>query len=129
MQGTRWAISSGSKFEEMAGYSRAVVDGEWVFISGTAGTDPETGAFAADAETQARHALDVIAATLAKADAGWSDVVQVRCYLADRADVVPVSKLLGALFSDPRPTNTTIICAFPVEDIRVEFEMVARKRG
>jgi len=129
MQGTRWAISSGSKFEEMAGYSRAVVDGEWVFISGTAGTAPETGAFAPDAETQARHALDVIAATLSKAGAGWADVVQVRVYLADRADVVPVSKLLGALFSDPRPTNTTIICAFPVEEIRVEIEMVARKRG
>ncbi|MFN4098742.1 MAG: RidA family protein [Pararhodobacter sp.] len=129
MQDTRWAISSGSKFEELAGYSRAVVDGDWVFISGTAGTDPETGAFAPDAETQARHALDVIAATLAKAGTGWRDVVQVRVYLADRADVVPVSKLLGALFSDPRPTNTTIICAFPVEEIRAEIEVVARKRG
>jgi enamine deaminase RidA (YjgF/YER057c/UK114 family) len=129
MQDARWAISSGSRFEEMAGYSRAVVDGEWVFISGTAGTDPETGTFAPDAETQARHALDVIAATLAKAGAGWKDVVQVRVYLADRADVVAVSKLLGALFSEPRPTNTTIICAFPVEEIRAEFEMVARKRG
>ncbi|KPP99481.1 MAG: putative translation initiation inhibitor, yjgF family [Rhodobacteraceae bacterium HLUCCA12] len=129
MQGTRWAISSGSKFEELAGYSRAVVDGEWVFTSATSGADPETGAFAPDAEAQARHALDVIAATLAKAGAGWSDVVQVRCYLADRADVVPVSKLLGALFAEPRPTNTTILCAFPIEDIRVEFEMVARKRG
>lgn len=129
MPDTRWAISSGSRFEELAGYSRAVVDGEWVFISGTAGTDPETGAFAPDAETQARHALDVIAATLAQAGAGWGDVVQVRVYLADRADVVPVSKLLGALFDEPRPTNTTIICAFPVEEIRAEIEMVARKRG
>ncbi|MGY6536958.1 MAG: Rid family hydrolase [Pararhodobacter sp.] len=129
MQDARWAISSGSKFEELAGYARAVVDGEWVFTSATAGADPETGAFAPDAETQARHALNVIAQTLAKAGADWRDVVQVRCYLADRADVVPVSKLLGALFADPRPTNTTIICAFPVEDIRVEFEMVARKRG
>ncbi len=129
MQDARWAISSGSKFEELAGYSRAVVDGEWVFTSATAGADPETGTFAPDAETQARHALEVIAATLAKAGAGWGDVVQVRCYLADRGDVVPVSKLLGALFSDPRPTNTTILCAFPLEEIRVEFEMVARKRG
>jgi len=128
MENTRWAISSGSKFEELAGYSRAVVDGDWVFTSATAGADPETGAFAPDAETQARHALDVIAATLTKAGAGWGDVVQVRCYLADRADVVPVSKLLGALFVDPRPTNTTILCAFPLEEIRVEFEMVARKR-
>lgn len=129
MQNDRWAISSGSKFEELAGYSRAVVDGEWVFTSATAGANPDTGAFAPDAETQARHALDVIAATLAKAGASWGDVVQVRCYLADRADVVAVSKLLGALFTDPRPTNTTIICAFPAEEIRVEIEMVARKRG
>ena len=123
----RTAISSGSPFEELAGYSRARIDGEWIFVSGTSGHDPAIGGFAATAEEQARRALDVIAETLAKAGATMADVVQVRVYLAERDDVVPVSRLLGALFSDPRPANTTILCGFPVAEIKVEIEMVARK--
>jgi len=124
----RRSIYSGSRFEELAGYARAVVDGEFIFISGTSGSDPVTGQFPASAEDQARHALTTIGKTLADADAGFEYVVSVRVYLADRADVVPVSKLLGSTFSDPRPTNTTIICGFPVEEIKVEFEMVALRR-
>lgn len=123
---TRRAISSGSKFETLAGYSRAVVDGEWVFVSGTAGMDPATNAFPEDAVDQARFALATIAGALAEAGASMADIVQVRVYLADRADVMPVSALLGGTFSDPRPTNTTIICGFPVPEIKVEFEVVAR---
>lgn len=125
---TRRAISSGSPFEKMAGYSRAVVDGEWVFVSGTAGMDPETKTFPAAAADQARHSLAVIGRTLAEAGAGFADVVQVRLYLADRDDMPAVAALLGATFDDPRPTNTTIICGFPVAEIRVEIEVVALKR-
>jgi len=58
---TRRAISSGSKFEKLAGYSRAIVDGEWVFVSGTAGMDPATSAFPDNATDQARFALATIA--------------------------------------------------------------------
>jgi enamine deaminase RidA (YjgF/YER057c/UK114 family) len=123
---SRRAITSGSKFEKMAGYSRAVVDGEWVFVSGTAGMDPATNTFPADASEQARFALATIADALSKAGANMSDIVQVRVYLADRADVVPVSTILGETFSDPRPTNTTIICGFPVEEIKVEIEVTAK---
>jgi len=126
---SRRAIYSGSKFEEMAGYSRAVVDGDWVFVSGTAGYDPASGAFAAGAEAQARRALQTIAEALAQADATLADVVSVRVFLADRADVMPVSRVLGETFSDPRPTNTTILCGFPVEEILVELEVVARRRS
>jgi enamine deaminase RidA (YjgF/YER057c/UK114 family) len=125
---TRRAIYTGSKFEELAGYSRAVVDGEWVFVSGTAGYDPRTGQFPATAVAQAQVALRSIAEALAEAGAGMQDVVRVRVYLADRADVVEVSKLLGQAFSDPRPTNTTILCGFPVEEIKVEFEVTALRR-
>jgi enamine deaminase RidA (YjgF/YER057c/UK114 family) len=57
-----------------------------------------------------------------------SDIVQVRIYLADRADVVSVSTILGETFTDPRPTNTTIICGFPVPEIKVEIEVTARKQ-
>lgn len=125
----RWTISSGSKFEEIAGYSRAVVDGEWVFVSGTAGYDPASSAFPDSVEDQTRQALKTIRETLEKAGATLADIVTVRVYLADRAYVMPVSTILGQTFSDPRPTNTTIICGFPVEEIKVEIEVTALKRS
>jgi enamine deaminase RidA (YjgF/YER057c/UK114 family) len=124
----RYALYSGSKFEELAGYSRALVTGEWIFVSGTAGYDPGTGKFADGAAEQTRRALQTIAESLGKAGASLADVVQVRVYLAERADVMPVCEVLGQTFSDPRPTNTTILCGFPVEDIKVEIEVTARKR-
>lgn len=123
----RRAISSGSKFEELAGYSRAVVDGEWIFISATAGSEAD-GTFSPDAAQQTRRALAIISAALAEADATIADVVRVRVYLADRADVISVSKILGETFAPPRPTNTTIICGFPAEEIKVELEMTVLRR-
>ena len=124
----RRAISSGTKYEELAGYSRAVVDGEWIFLSGTTGYDPASGRFSDDVGEQAAQALKNIADALAKADAGFADVVRVRVYLADARDVVAVSTLLRETFGDPRPTNTTIICGFADPAIKVEFEMTALKR-
>ncbi|WAJ28133.1 Rid family hydrolase [Antarcticirhabdus aurantiaca] len=125
---TRRSIYSGSKFEEIAGYARAVVDGEWVLVSGTAGYDPATMSFPDGAAAQARQALTTIAAALAQADATLADVVQVRVYLSAREHVMPVSEILGQTFSDPRPTNTTIICGFPAEEILVEIEVAALRR-
>ncbi|WP_026227756.1 MULTISPECIES: RidA family protein [Hyphomicrobiales] len=126
---TRKAIYSGSPFEELAGYSRALVDGNWVFVSGTAGHDPAIGGFAPEAEAQARRSLAIIAGALAEADAHISDIVSVRVYLASRDDVMAVSRVLGETFADPRPTNTTIICGFPVEEIKVEIEVIARRKA
>ena len=127
MSTDRWAISSGSKFEKLAGYSRAVVDGEWVFVSGTAGHAPD-GLISPDPEEQTRQSLRTIASALEQASASLADVVRLNVYVADRQDVMTVSKVLGETFSDPRPTNTTIICGFPVEEIKVELEITARKR-
>lgn len=127
MKEGRRAISSGSKFEELAGYSRAVADGEWVFVSGTTGAD-SAGRFPPDAGEQARLSLATISRALAEADADLGDVVQVRVYLADRADVMTVSGILRETFQDPRPTNTTIICGFPADGIKVELEVTALKR-
>ncbi|MDT0684311.1 RidA family protein [Roseicyclus sp. F158] len=124
----RWTINSGSKFEEMAGYSRAVIDGEWVFVSGTAGYDFENDTISDDAAEQTRQSLRTIADTLARADAALSDVVRVRVYVKDRSDIMAVSKVLGAAFDDPRPTNTTIVCGFAMEEMKVELEMTALVR-
>ncbi|GHA33018.1 hypothetical protein GCM10007989_31420 [Devosia pacifica] len=128
MSTKRWTISSGSKFEKLAGYSRAVVDGEWVFISGTAGHDPADGSISEDPEQQARQSLRTITKVLEQADASLADIVKLNVYVASRDDVMTISKVLGEHFSDPRPTNTTIICGFPVEEIKVEIEVTALKR-
>lgn len=125
----RWAINTGSKFEEMAGYSRAVVDGEWIFISGTAGYDFGKNSISDDPAEQTRQSLRTIAETLAKAGAAMKDIVRVRVYVSDRAHVMPVSQVLGETFSDPRPTNTTIVCGFAMPEMKVELEVTALKRA
>ncbi|AXV17923.1 hypothetical protein CYG48_19265 (plasmid) [Neorhizobium sp. SOG26] len=126
---TRWTISSGSRFEEMAGYSRAVVEDPWVFVSGTAGYDfAGGGTISSDPAEQTRQCLKTIAATLEKAGSSLSDIVRVRVYVASREDVMAVSKVLGETFSDPRPTNTTIVCGFAMEEMKVELEVTALKQ-
>jgi enamine deaminase RidA (YjgF/YER057c/UK114 family) len=76
MIGTR--ISSGSPFEEMAGYSRAVVDGDMVYVSGTTGYDPDIGGFAATVEEQAEKAFSVISAALAEAGTSLENMLRIR---------------------------------------------------
>ena len=125
---SRKAISSGSKFEELAGYSRAVADGDWIFVSGTTGAD-KSGKFSPDVAQQTRQSLKTIAWSLEQAGASLSDVVRLRAHLKDRVDVMTVSAILRETFSDPRPTNTTIICGFPAEEIKVELEVTALKRS
>lgn len=127
MSSDRWTISSGSKFEKLAGYSRAVVDNEWVFVSGTSGYAPD-GSISADVVEQTREALRTISAALAEAGAATTDVVRVVVYVADRSDIMAVSQVLGTTFSDPRPANTTITCGFAVPEIKVEIEATALVR-
>jgi enamine deaminase RidA (YjgF/YER057c/UK114 family) len=82
-----------------------------------------------DAAEQARQSLATISRTLEQAGASLGDIVRVRVYLSDRSDVVAVSTVLGQTFSDPRPTNTTIICGFAMEEMKVELEVTALRRG
>jgi len=125
----RWTISSGSRFEAIAGYSRAVVDGEWIFVSGTAGYDIANNTISDNAGQQTRQSLSVIAAALAEAGATLGDIVRVRVYVADRADIMAVSRILAETFSDPRPANTTIVCGFATPEMKVELEVTALKRA
>ncbi|MFC0201850.1 RidA family protein [Paracoccus rhizosphaerae] len=121
----RYAISSGSAFEKIGGYSRAVVDGPWVFISGTAGY-VEGEVDADDAVAQTRKSLEIIEATLGEAGGTLKDIVSLRVYVARREDIIPIAKHLGTVFRDPRPTNTTVICGFVNDEIKVEIEVTAR---
>jgi enamine deaminase RidA (YjgF/YER057c/UK114 family) len=124
---SRRLISSGSPFEKIAGYSRAVVQGDWVFISGTAGyVKGETGSD--DVEAQTRKSIEIIAGALAEADAALSDIVSLRVFAARRKDIMPISRILGETFGEIRPTNTTVVCGFVNDDIKVEIEVVALKQ-
>ena len=124
----RQFIQSGSRWEELAGYSRAVVDGEWIFVSGTLGQNFTTGQFPASAQQQCDVALDTIETALAQAQASLADVVRVRVYVPDRGDVLVVSEVLKRRFGSHRPANTTVCCALAVEDAKVELEVTARRR-
>ena len=124
----RW-VFSGSPWEDMAGYARAVVDGEWVFVSGTVGVDFMTGLWPATAGEQADKACTTIVDALHAAHADIGDIVRVRVYVPDRADIPAVSAVLKTRFGIARPANTTVCCALAVEQALVEIEVTARKRG
>ena len=123
---TRRRISSGTPFEELASFSRAVVDGDMVYVSGTTGMDRETGGFPADAAAQARLALGHVEAALGEAGAGLADVLRVVVYIADRADLMPVCEAVGAAFAGILPANTTVIAALALPEMKVEIEVTAR---
>jgi len=120
-------ISSGSPWEELAGYSRAVVDGDWVFVSGTVGVNLATMLMPESAEAQAEQALDTIEAALAQVPARLTDVVRVRVYVPERGDVVAVSGVIKRRLGAARPTNTTVCCPLAVEGAKVEIEVTARR--
>ncbi len=124
----RQHIYSGSKFEELAGYARALVDGDWIFVSGPSGHDPKTGAIADDVVAQTRQSLDTIRIALDEAQSGFEDVVRVRVFVSDRSYVVPVSGVLKETFDAIRPTNTTIVCQFADPPMKVELEVTALRR-
>lgn len=122
-------ISTGSPWEALAGYSRAVVDGDWVFVSGTVGFDPATMTLPASADEQAERAFDTIEAALAQVPARIVDVVRARVYVPDRRDVAAVSAVVKRRLGAARAANTTVCCALAVEEAKVEIEVTARRRA
>jgi enamine deaminase RidA (YjgF/YER057c/UK114 family) len=124
---TRRLISSGSPFEEVAGYSRAVADGDWVFVSGTSGY--KDGQIADDVVAQAQQCMATIAAALAEAGATLADVVRVKAYVTDAAYFQAIAPVLGTAFKGIKPANTTIVCGLVDARMKVEIEVTALKRG
>lgn len=120
-------VSSGSPWEALAGYSRAVVDGRWVFVSGTVGYDLGANAWPATAEAQAETALDTIERALREAGSALLDVVRVRVYVPDRGDVAAVSGVIKKRLGAARAANTTVCSPLAVEPARVEIEVTALK--
>lgn len=123
---TRQRISSDSSFEALAGYSRAVVEGDWVFVSGTTGFDYATHTIAADAAAQARQAFANLSAALAQAGCTLDDVVRVRYYLVDAALFERLAPLFGEYFRNARPAATAVVCGLIDARMQIEIEVTAR---
>ncbi|KAF5673785.1 endoribonuclease L [Fusarium heterosporum] len=123
---SRQNISSGSAFEELIGYSRAVVTGDWVFVSGTTGYDYTTGQISSDVAEQADQTMTNIAAALKDAGASVSDVVRVRYILPERDDFPKTWPVLKKWFGDVRPAATMVQSALMKEEMKIEIEVTAR---
>jgi enamine deaminase RidA (YjgF/YER057c/UK114 family) len=124
---SRRLISSGSPFEKQAGYSRAVVDGQWVFLSGTTGYDYETMTMPDGVEAQARNTFATIQSVLAEASASMSDIVRVHYYITKREDAAAVMTVAGEVLGDIRPAATLLICELLEEAMLIEIEVTARR--
>jgi enamine deaminase RidA (YjgF/YER057c/UK114 family) len=123
----RRAIVSGSTFEDRIGYARAVVDGDWVHVSGTTGFDYTTMTIPDDVVAQAEQCLANIGAALTDAGAGFADVVRVRYLLPDRADFEPCWPVLREYFGDVRPAATMQVCGLADPRMRIEIEVTAHR--
>jgi len=126
---TRHRISSGSTFEELAGYSRAVVDGDWVFVSGTTGFDYTAGTIAEDVIAQTEQCFRNIEAALAEAGSGFEDMVRIRVFLAERADFERVAPVIGRYCRAAGPANTTVVAPLVDPRMKIEIEVTAKRQG
>jgi enamine deaminase RidA (YjgF/YER057c/UK114 family) len=128
MPTTRQLISSGSPFERDIGYSRAVVDGDWVFVSGTTGFDYQQMTISDDVVEQAEQCFKNIAAALAEAGCTLHDIVRVRYILPERDDFEPCWPILRQYLGDIRPASTMFVAGLADPRMRIEIEVTARRR-
>ena len=126
---TRRHIRSGSTFEAQIGYSRAVIDGDWVFVSGTTGFDYASMAISDDVLEQAEQCLKNIQSALQQAGSSMSDVVRVTYVLPNRADFEPCWPILRKYFGDVRPAAMMISAGLADPRMKIEIEVTARKRS
>ena len=122
---TRRLISSGSPFERDYGYSRALVQGPWVFVSGTTGYDYTRMVMPEDPADQARHCWATIDGVLQEAGASLADIVRCRYYVTDPAYAEPVLRVCGEVLRDVRPAATQIVAGLLRPEMKVEIEVTA----
>ena len=121
-------ISSGSSFETLAGYSRAVVDGDWIFVSGTTGFDYRDMSIVDDAVQQTHQCFTNISAALAQAGATLDDVVRVHYLLTDASLFDHVAPVFGQYFARARPAATAMVVSLIDPRMKIEIEVTARQR-
>jgi enamine deaminase RidA (YjgF/YER057c/UK114 family) len=123
----RRLISSGSTFEREIGYSRAVVDGNWVFVSGTTGFDYTTMTIPAGIVEQTEQCLRNIESALEEAGSGLRDIVRVRYILPDSAEFPKCWPVLRKCFGEIRPAATMIAAGLADPRMKIEIEVTARR--
>lgn len=126
---TRKLISTGSPFEKVAGYSRAVVDGDWCFVSGTTGYDYAAMAMPESVEAQTRNAMGTIAKALAEGGFDLKDVVRATYYVTDAAMMDVVFPIVGEYFAEIRPAASMVVCGLVKPEMKVEIEVTAKRRS
>lgn len=126
---TRQLISSGSAFEREASYSRAVLDGDFVFVSGTTGFDYATMTISDDVAEQTRQTFRNIEAALQKAGSSLKDAVRVTYYVVNVADWPRAYPVFKEFLAEARPASTALICGLIDPRMKIEIEITARKRG
>jgi len=123
----RRLISSGSTFERDIGYSRAVVDGEWIFVSGTTGFDYSKMTISDDVVEQAEQCLENIRSALGEAGASMRDIVRVTYVLPDAADFPKCWPILSKYFGKIRPAAMMISAGLSDPRMRIEIQATARQ--
>jgi enamine deaminase RidA (YjgF/YER057c/UK114 family) len=126
---TRKLISTGSPFERTAGYSRAVVQGDWCFVSGTTGYDYATMQMPDDVADQTRNCLKTIGKALGESGFGFEDVVRAHYYVADASYADIVFPILGEAFGEIRPAATMVVCGLIRPEMKVEIEVTALRES
>ena len=125
----RRLISSGSKFESDIGYSRAVVDGDWVFVSGTTGFNYATMTIEDDVVAQCEQTLKNIEAALEQAGASFKDVVRVHYLITKAEDFEKCWPVVGKVFGTVRPAIVVMVVGLTDPRMKIEIEVTALRRG
>ena len=123
----RRRISSNSSYEAQIGYSRAVVDGDFIFVSGTTGFDYASMRISDDVAEQCRQAMHNIASALKEAGASMADVVRVRYILPRRADFEACWPVLKEYLGEVRPAATMLEAGLFDPRMKIEIEVTARR--
>jgi enamine deaminase RidA (YjgF/YER057c/UK114 family) len=126
---TRRLISSGSQFEQEIGYSRAVVDGEWIFVSGTTGFDYATMTISDSLLDQTEQCLKNIQSALRQADADLTDVVRVIYVVPDAARFPECWPILRRYLGEVRPAAMMISAGLADPRMQIEIQVTARKHA
>jgi enamine deaminase RidA (YjgF/YER057c/UK114 family) len=126
---TRSQISSGSRFEAEIGYSRAIVDGDWIWVSGTTGFNYETMAISADVAEQADQTFRNISAAMEKAGFSLDDAVRVTYILPDANDFEPCWPVFRKYLGSTGPAATALIANLIDPRMKIEIEVTGKRRG
>ena len=127
---SRRLISTGSPFEKTAGYSRAVVDGDFVFVAGTTGYDYATMTLPADVTSQAKNCFKTIGNALEEADFAMADIVRATYYITDAKDADAVFAVCGETLGEIRPAATLLVVAGLYKpEMKIEIEVTAKRRS